>query len=170
MEPQSGEILSAGNVGVRPMVKVDEFAGLASDSREVKPGYLFAALPGTREDGAAFIADAVRRGAVAVLGLPQLQNVAESLGARFIADKNPRLRLAKIAAHHFAGQPDTVAAVTGTNGKTSVTVFLRQIWSAEGRKAASMGTIGVVAPSGDMKLAHTTPDPIELHRLLAELT
>ena len=169
MEPQSGTILTVGNVGVRPMVKTDDFVGLASDSREVKPGYLFAALAGSREDGAAFVCDAVRRGAIAVLGAPDLRGATESLGVRFISDDNPRLRLAKIASHHFMGQPKTVAAVTGTNGKTSVTVFLRQIWTARGHKAASMGTIGVVAPLGEIKLAHTTPDPIELHRLLAEL-
>jgi UDP-N-acetylmuramoyl-L-alanyl-D-glutamate--2,6-diaminopimelate ligase len=148
---------------------VGEYAGLASDSREVKPGYLFAALPGVHTDGSAFIADAVQRGAVAVLGSPEARIRAESLGARFIADENPRLRLAHFAAVYFGAQPDVVAAVTGTNGKTSVAVFLRQIWASEGRKAASLGTIGVVAPSGAVKLDHTTPDPIALHRLLAQL-
>jgi UDP-N-acetylmuramoyl-L-alanyl-D-glutamate--2,6-diaminopimelate ligase len=62
-----------------------------------------------------------------------------------------------------------VAAVTGTNGKTSVTVFLREIWTELGKKAASMGTIGVIAPCGEIKLDHTTPDPIETHRILADL-
>jgi UDP-N-acetylmuramoyl-L-alanyl-D-glutamate--2,6-diaminopimelate ligase len=169
MEPHSGGIVPAGKVGARPMNGVGEFKGLASDSREVKPGYLFAAIAGTRGDGRKFIADAVKRGAVAVLGPPQIQADAEALGVRFIADKNPRLRLAKLAGAFYAGQPDVVAAVTGTNGKTSVTVFLRQIWERLGRKAASMGTIGVVAPSGEIKLDHTTPGPIELHRLMARL-
>ena len=72
-------------------------------------------------------------------------------------------------AQFFAAQPKTVAAVTGTNGKTSVTVFLREIWAALGQRAASMGTIGVVTPDGETKLNHTTPGPIELHRILAEL-
>jgi UDP-N-acetylmuramoyl-L-alanyl-D-glutamate--2,6-diaminopimelate ligase len=170
MEPQSGTIGTADKVGVSPMSMAGKFTGLASDSRKVKPGYLFAAVPGTRVDGAAFVADAVRRGATAVLGLPQVRSIAQSHGVRFIADDNPRRRLALMAAEHFACQPSTVAAVTGTNGKTSVTVFLRQIWTSLGRKATSLGTIGVVAPSLEVKLEHTTPDPIELHSLLARLS
>jgi UDP-N-acetylmuramoyl-L-alanyl-D-glutamate--2,6-diaminopimelate ligase len=145
------------------------FAGLASDSREVRAGYLFAALPGVRADGAAFIGDAVRRGAIAVLGAPQVRREAEALGVQFIADENPRARLARMASTFFGAQPATVAAVTGTNGKTSVAVFLRQIWERGGFNAASMGTIGVVAQNRVRGLAHTTPDPIETHRLLAEL-
>ncbi len=169
MGPHSGAILTVGKVGARPVNTTKGFSGLASDSREVKPGYLFAALSGTRANGARFIADAVGRGAVAILGAPQIRAEAEALGVRFIADKNPRARLARMAAEFFALQPKTVAAVTGTNGKTSVTVFLRQIWEADGLKAASMGTIGIVTRDGTQVLAHTTPDPIETHRLLAEL-
>ena len=152
---------------IRPMPS--GIAGLASDSREVKPGYLFAALPGTRADGGAFIADAVHRGASIVLGVPALRAEAEAAGAQFVADTNPRRRLAEIAADYFGGQPDTVAAVTGTSGKTSVTVFLRQIWANEGRSAASLGTIGLITPDEQIELDHTTPDAITLHRLLAEL-
>lgn len=165
---------SLGRLARREVVRgklepIAQFSGLASDSREVKPGYLFAALPGTQADGRAFIADAVRRGAVAVLGLPEVRAEAEALGARFIADENPRAGLARLAATFFGAQPSMVAAVTGTNGKTSVAVFLRQIWERLGHTAASMGTIGVVTPSGETSLAHTTPGPIELHRLLARL-
>lgn len=151
------------------MHTIADYAGLASDSRAVKPGYLFAALPGAKADGCAFIADAVARGAVAVLGRPEARETAESLGAAFIADDNPRAALARLAAAFFAAQPDVVAAVTGTNGKTSVAVFLRQIWARLGHEAASMGTIGVVAPTGAIALKHTTPDPIEIHSLLARL-
>ncbi|HEY1632655.1 MAG TPA: Mur ligase domain-containing protein, partial [Rhizomicrobium sp.] len=97
------------------MESVAEFSGLASDSREVKPGYLFAALSGTRANGAAFMSDAVKRGAVAVLARPEARGDAEKLGVQFIADENPRLRLARLAAKFFAAQPKTVAAVTGTN-------------------------------------------------------
>ena len=152
---------------IRPMPS--QVAGLASDSREVKPGYLFAALPGTRADGAAYVADAVRRGANAVLGVPSLRADVERLGARFIPDSNPRRRLARIAADYFCAQPDIVAAITGTSGKTSVSVFLRQIWQSLGRNAASLGTIGMITTKGQIKLEHTTPDAITLHRLLAEL-
>jgi UDP-N-acetylmuramoyl-L-alanyl-D-glutamate--2,6-diaminopimelate ligase len=169
METQSKTIVTAGKVGKSPMDSVADFAGLASDSREVKPGYLFAALSGTRANGAAFLSDAVKRGAVAVLARPEVRGDAEKLGVRFIADENPRLRLARLAANFFAAQPRTVAAVTGTNGKTSVSVFLRQIWATLGYPAASMGTIGVVTPKGEISLAHTTPDPIEVHRILKRL-
>ncbi|HSM94927.1 MAG TPA: UDP-N-acetylmuramoyl-L-alanyl-D-glutamate--2,6-diaminopimelate ligase [Rhizomicrobium sp.] len=169
MEPQSGTNVVPGKVGKSPMESVAEFAGLACDSREVKPGYLFAALSGTRANGAAFMSDAVKRGAVAVLARPEARGDAEKLGVRFIADENPRLRLARLAAKFFAVQPKTVAAVTGTNGKTSVSVFLRQIWTALGYSSASMGTIGVVTPRGEIALAHTTPDPIEVHRILKKL-
>lgn len=146
-----------------------EFSGLAADSREVKPGFLFAALKGTKTDGGRFIEDAVKRGAVVVLGEPELAEHVHKLGVAFIADKNPRLRLAKMAAEFYGAQPTCVAAVTGTNGKTSVAHFLRQIWSSEGRKAASLGTIGIYSPSGHVKLSHTTPDPVELHAQLARL-
>lgn len=169
MEPQSGARVEMGNVGNNKMKPEIEFAGLACDSRAVKPGYLFAALPGSHANGAAFISDAVSRGAVAVLARPEARAEAEKLGVRFIADENPRARLAHFAAAFFGAQPSVVAAVTGTNGKTSVAVFLRQIWEQLGRKAASMGTIGVVTPEGEIALKHTTPDPIEIHALLAKL-
>jgi UDP-N-acetylmuramoyl-L-alanyl-D-glutamate--2,6-diaminopimelate ligase len=147
----------------------DGFAGLTSDSREVKPGFLFAALAGTRADGASFVAEAVARGAVAILGTPSLRDDVERLGVRFIADANPRKRLAEIAALHFHGQPRAIAAITGTNGKTSVSVFLRQIWQHEGWVAASLGTIGLITNDRCDALKHTTPDAITLHRLLAQL-
>ena len=169
MEPQSGARVAAGKVAKSAMEREREFSGLASDSREVKPGYLFAALSGRNANGAAFIADAVKRGAVAVLSRPEARADVEKLGVRFIADENPRLRLARFASAHFGAQPQTVAAITGTNGKTSVAVFLREIWTALGHKSASMGTIGVIAPSGETALRQTTPDPIETHRLLAQL-
>jgi UDP-N-acetylmuramoyl-L-alanyl-D-glutamate--2,6-diaminopimelate ligase len=169
MAPDSGCMLASVKVGRNAMKASKEFTGLAADSREVKPGYLFAALTGVRADGADYINDAVGRGAAAVLGRPELGARARELGVRFIAEDNPRLALARRAAAFFDAQPKTVAAVTGTNGKTSVSVFLRQIWSALGKEAASLGTIGVVTSKGERALKQTTPDPIELHRLLAEL-
>lgn len=151
------------------LAEQEKFSGLACDSREVKPGFLFAALAGVKADGAAFVKDAVARGAIAILGRPEVADVASGLGVRFIAAENPRLALAQAAAAFFADQPRTIAAVTGTNGKTSVAVFLREIWTALEMRAASMGTIGVVAPRGSIKLDNTTPGPVELHRLLADL-
>ncbi len=169
MGAHSGAKIAVGKVGKSPMEVVKQFTGLTSDSREVKPGYLFAALPGTKTNGAEFVKDAVGRGAIAVLGRPDVAASAATAGVRFIADENPRKALARYAAAFYAAQPATVAAVTGTNGKTSITVFLREIWTALGERAASMGTIGVVAPQGEIKLNHTTPGPVELHRILAGL-
>ena len=143
--------------------------GLASDSRKVKPGYLFAALAGTKTDGARFVKDAVARGAIAVMGPPALADDVAALGVRFIARDNPRAALAHLAAAFYAGQPETVAAVTGTKGKSSIVAFLREIWTAVGRPAASLGTVGVIGPNGAIPLSHTTPDPVEIHELLAQL-
>jgi UDP-N-acetylmuramoyl-L-alanyl-D-glutamate--2,6-diaminopimelate ligase len=141
--------------------------GLAADSREVKPGYLFAALPGVKTDGARFIEDALARGAAAIL---VAEGAAPASGsAAIIEDSDPRRRLALIASRFFGLLPKTAVAVTGTNGKTSVASFLRQLWAGQGFKAASLGTVGVVSPSGTQILKHTTPDPIELHGILAAL-
>ena len=169
MGPHSEAIFATGKAGQRKMEAVKNFTGLASDSREVKPGYLFAALPGARTDGAEFMSDAVKRGATAILARPEVAQRAKELGVRFIPDENPRLGLARAASEFYGAQPNTIAAVTGTNGKTSVAAFLRQIWTALGKRGASLGTIGVVTPAGETALKHTTPDPIEIHRLLADL-
>ncbi len=142
-------------------------AGLAADSREVKPGYLFAALPGVNTDGARFIEEALKRGAAAVLVASGARPTNSS--AVIIEDSDPRRRLALIAARFFGVQPEIAVAVTGTNGKTSVASFVRQLWAAQGFAAASLGTVGVVSPSGTKILKHTTPDPIELHAILAAL-
>jgi len=141
--------------------------GLAADSREVKPGYLFAALPGVKTDGTRFIAQALERGAAAIL-MPRGAKGATN-SAAIIEDSDPRRRLALIAARFYGLQPKTAVAVTGTNGKTSVAAFVRQLWAGQGFKAASLGTVGVVTPSGTKILKHTTPDPIELHAILAAL-
>ncbi|MGH7184899.1 MAG: Mur ligase family protein, partial [Pseudomonadota bacterium] len=141
--------------------------GLAADSREVKPGYLFAALPGVKTDGARFIAEALERGAAAILVPRGAKRVTNSTA--IIEDSDPRRRLALIAARFHGLQPKTAVAVTGTNGKTSVASFVRQLWAGQGFKAASLGTVGVVTPSGTKILKHTTPDPIELHGILAAL-
>ncbi len=151
------------------MVAATDFTGLTSDSRKVEAGFLFAALAGSKTDGARFLSDAVARGARAVLARPELAPDAAALGVAFIADENPRLRLARMAAAFYGAQPDTVAAVTGTKGKSSIVAFLREIWAHLGKPAASLGTVGVVGPKGEMPLNHTTPDPVEIHRLLAEL-
>ncbi len=148
---------------------VRQFQGIAADSREVKPGFLFAALAGTRTSGARFLEDAVKRGAVAVLGSPDCADAVHALGARFIPADNPRQTLARMAAEFYGPQPSTIVAVTGTNGKTSVAAFVRQIWAFQGRQAASLGTVGIDSPAGHVALGHTTPDPVRLHAELARL-
>ena len=151
------------------MSGVKDFTGITSDSRKVKPGYLFAALAGSKTDGAKFVKDAVTRGAVAVLGTPAMASEVAAMGVRFIPDENPRAGLARYAAAFYPSQPEIVAAVTGTKGKSSIVAFLREIWTALGLPAASLGTVGVTGPKGSMPLSHTTPDPVEIHQLLAQL-
>ncbi len=150
-----------------PLWRSVEITGLTADSREVMPGFLFAALPGSQTDGARFVADAVGRGAAALL----LQKGAGALAGDIpaIEDDEPRRRLALLAARFFGAQPETTVAVTGTNGKTSVAAFTRQLWEKAGLPAASLGTIGIVRPSGTQALAHTTPDPVALQKMLAGL-
>jgi len=146
-----------------------EITGLTSDSREVKPGYLFAALPGTQVDGADFIPAACDKGAIAVLCAPGTRPPADYPNIALITDRNPRRRFALAAANFFHAQPRLCIAVTGTNGKTSVASFVRQIWEHLGTPAASIGTLGVMTASETRKLIHTTPDPVTLHGALAQL-
>ncbi len=151
--------------GVDPVI-----TGLAVDSREVRPGYLFAALPGTQMHGAKFVPAALEQGAGAILtdsaGAAIAERpLAESHVALIVAE-DPRQTLACSAALWYGAQPQTMVAVTGTNGKTSVASFVRQIWSELGHCAVNLGTTGVEG-AWSHPLAHTTPDPITLHDVLA---
>ena len=143
--------------------------GIASDSRKVRPGDLFVAVPGTKADGLAFVPQAVANGAVAVMAEQSPPPQVLSSGVAFIQVPNVRRALALAAARFYPRQPSTIAAVTGTSGKTSVAAFLRQIWASLGLQAASVGTVGVVSPKGETYGSLTTPDPIELHRTLDQL-
>lgn len=148
-----------------------EITGIAIDSRQVKPGFLFAALPGSTVHGGEFIQYALRQGAGAILtdrkGAALAAAELEGSDAALVVVEDARAALAGAAALWFGAQPEKLVAVTGTSGKTSVVNFTRQIWQHLGHKAISIGTMGV---QGDFeaKLAHTTPDPITLHRILAE--
>jgi UDP-N-acetylmuramoyl-L-alanyl-D-glutamate--2,6-diaminopimelate ligase len=141
--------------------------GIASDSRAVQPGTVFVAMAGTKTDGSAFAAQAAAAGAAAIVG--ERMPAALPAGAVFVQVVDARLALALAAARFFSRQPATIAAVTGTSGKTSVAAFTRQIWAALGKSAASIGTVGVVTPTREVYGSLTTPDPIALHRTLAEL-
>ena len=144
-----------------------EIAGLAADSRQVHPGYLFAAFAGSKASGADFITDAIRNGAVAVLAPPGAAVVDESVYV--LPDDNPRRRFALLAARFFDGQPETTVAVTGTNGKSSVADFTRQLWTQLRLSAASLGTLGLTAPGVAFEPGLTTPDTVTLHAQLKEL-
>ena len=149
-----------------------QVTGLAVDSREVRDGYLFAALPGSRVHGGEFIVPALRMGAAAILTDTRgARLAAEELAcsdAALILAEDPRQTLAFCAALWFGQEPETLVAVTGTNGKTSVASFARQIWMALGLDAVNLGTTGVEG-AYEAPLAHTTPEPITLHRMLAEI-
>lgn len=163
------------NLTPSPYTLYTEITGITQDSRKVKPGYLFAALKGEKSDGADFIPMAIKNGAVAIL--------SDRLGDRdlglenlpipiLLTHSNPKLALAHIAASFYEKQPEIIAAITGTNGKTSTAFFCTQIWQLMGKKSASIGTIGIATADG---LAYgatgsmTTPDPISLHEILANL-
>lgn len=142
-----------------------EIHGLSSDSRKTKQGDLFAALEGTLVDGRAFVSKAIEAGASAILTETDLP--ASSVPVVIVG--NARDALSKAAARFYPRQPETIIAVTGTNGKSSTVDFLRQIWTHAGRAAASVGTLGAIGPSGRIDLGFTTPDPISLHATLQGL-
>ena len=143
--------------------------GMTADSRAVQPGMLYAALPGARADGRAFIADAVARGAVVVLA-PNGTSWPVDVPVRpMILDAEPRRALARLAAMQAGPQPDRVVAITGTNGKTSTAEFLRQILAGSGIEAASLGTLGLITRTGRGCPGLTTPDPVALAEILAAL-
>jgi len=143
-----------------------DVGGVTADSRAVKRGDVFVAIAGNKADGSRFIAPAIAAGATAILA-EQVPNAP--LNAAFVRVPNARRALALAAAKFYPRQPKTIAAVTGTSGKTSVAAFARQIWSALGFSAASIGTVGIVSPRGETYGSLTTPDPVELHRSIDAL-
>jgi UDP-N-acetylmuramoyl-L-alanyl-D-glutamate--2,6-diaminopimelate ligase len=143
-----------------------EITGLTADSRNVQPGYLFAALQGVVAHGRDFVAQAKTGGAVAVLSAGDL---GADPGVAQVVAANPRRAFALAASAFFPRRPQTLVAVTGTNGKSSTVDFLRQIWAHAGKRAASLGTLGAIGPSGVVDLGHTTPDPAAMHAMLTQL-
>ena len=145
-----------------------DIRGITADSRAVRAGFLFAALPGTHADGARFAADAIaaRRGRH-----PRRQDGAgiAAGGVLVLRADDPRHELALMAARFFPRQPEHLIAVTGTSGKTSVAEFTRQIFAAAGKNAASIGTLGIVTAAKHEYGTLTTPDPVALHAMLDRL-
>lgn len=148
---------------------VKKLKGLTQDSRAVKRGYLFAALPGSKMDGRKFIEDAIQNGASAVLAPTGAMLPEGASGVELITDDNPRRKLALLAAEFYGAQPGFIAAVTGTNGKTSTVHFARDLWKLRGLKAASIGTLGVRMDDAVRSGSLTTPDPVSLQAELADL-
>jgi len=140
--------MDAGAYGEEPVT------GFAIDHRKVAPGTVFGAFQGTVVNGEDFIPAAVSAGAIAVVARPQ----AEVSGAAHLADPVPRRAFARLAAQFFRPVPETVVAVTGTNGKTSTVEMTRQIWRMCGHRAASIGTLGVTTPDESVSTGLTTPD------------
>ncbi|RTL79530.1 MAG: UDP-N-acetylmuramoyl-L-alanyl-D-glutamate--2,6-diaminopimelate ligase [Hyphomicrobiales bacterium] len=141
-----------------------EIDGLTADSRAAGESFAFFAIPGHSGDGLSFVNDAKARGAVVVIA----ERAAEC-PLPLVVVQDVRAALAHAAARFYPRQPQTIVAVTGTSGKTSVVAFLRQIWAALGHEAASLGTVGVVDSSGAHYGALTTPGPVELHKILDDL-
>jgi UDP-N-acetylmuramoyl-L-alanyl-D-glutamate--2,6-diaminopimelate ligase len=144
-----------------------DISGVTAESRKVKHGFLFVAIVGAKADGGHFARQAADAGAVAIAAEQRPEGLSQAV--TFIRVKKARRTLALAAAKVFPHQPQTIAAVTGTSGKTSVAAFTRQIWSALGYQAASIGTVGVVSPKGEQYGSLTTPDPVDLHRTLDQL-
>jgi UDP-N-acetylmuramoyl-L-alanyl-D-glutamate--2,6-diaminopimelate ligase len=151
------QVAASGAAGV-------EVGGLSADSRKVQPGSVFFAFSGSKADGSAYAAQAVENGAVAIVASHPIDS-----SVPVVVVDNPRRFLALAAARFVGRQPDTMVAVTGTAGKTSVASFTRQIWAEAGHAAAQIGTTGVISPSRNDYGSLTTPDPLALHTLLGEL-
>jgi UDP-N-acetylmuramoyl-L-alanyl-D-glutamate--2,6-diaminopimelate ligase len=162
-----GDVMGGAYAGAVAQAAEIGISGISSDSRSVKPGELFFALAGTKTDGAGFAKDAIAKGAAAVV--TSISTSVSDASVPVIKVDDPRRLLALSAANFSGAQPRTMVAVTGTAGKTSVASFTRQIWAQAGIPAAQIGTTGVIAPNRNDYGSLTTPDPVTLHRLLAEL-
>jgi UDP-N-acetylmuramoyl-L-alanyl-D-glutamate--2,6-diaminopimelate ligase len=155
-------------VRLRDLADIDsdsEVTGFAIDHREVAPGSVFGAFQGTVFNGEDFVPHAVERGAVAVVARPQVAIEA----VPHLADPQPRRLFAELAANFYAPYPETVVAVTGTNGKTSTVEMTRQIWRMTGRRSASIGTLGVITSDDEVKTGLTTPDVVTFLNNMAGL-
>ncbi len=168
MKVQLSELLSKNTVPAGTFYNLD-IKGLTSDSRQVRPGYLFAAFKGSLTNGECFIQDAIEQGAVAILVSDELESNPDKESAVFLSDSNPRRKFSIMASRFYKVQPKSIVAVTGTNGKSSVAHFTQQIWDQAGFNAASIGTLGVKSNKRKQELELTTPDSVTLFKTLSEL-
>jgi len=154
-------------LGLQESVADIHVTGLAADSRYVKPGFVFFALQGAKGSGQAFVEQALRQGAVAVVCETKLERMPAKVPVLIRADA--RHLLAVAAARFYPRQPPALMAVTGTSGKTSVVSFMRDIWNDTGFAGASIGTVGIFSPRRQDYGSLTTPDPVTLHQILQQL-
>lgn len=144
-----------------------EISGISADSRDISAGMVFAALKGLQHDGYVHIDQAISRGAAAILSDARLAD--REMAVTRLISPSPRASLARLAANFWPNRPERVAAVTGTNGKSSTVEFLRQLWAMRGLNAASLGTLGLTSRSRVIDESLTTPDPVSLHQWLDQL-
>jgi len=154
-------------VSLEPAFAGKVVKGISANSKEVGEGFVFFAIPGNKANGLVYAQDALSRGAFVIVA-EEAPDVPFA-NAAFIKVDNVRESLSRTAAAFYREQPQSIVAITGTSGKTSVAAFTRQIWGKLGEAAASLGTLGIVAPSGAQYGSLTTPDPVHLHHSLAEL-
>jgi len=167
MTMRLSELVSSADLIDPPTFPDVEITGMALDSRAVLPGHLFAALPGGHASGTRHVPEAVQRGAAAVLtGEHEPVTVAVPC---LLRAAHPRLALSRMAARFYTPVPRRIVAVTGTAGKSSVVQYVRRLWQSLGHAAASIGTLGVIAPNGTDRIQLTTPDSITLHAALQRL-
>jgi len=157
INPNEGHKLHGSNADI---------SGISADSREVEKGFLFAAVPGTQQDGRKYIGDAVAKGAVAVLAPDGTDPSSIPPRISLVTAPDVRIALSCMAARFYPRQPETIAAVTGTSGKTSIAQFTRELWTHNGRNAASVGTLGLVTRKEKKYGSLTTPDSVTLHIIL----
>ena len=162
------------SIAVHGMAYGDEeidIAGITADSRAVEQGFMFVAVPGAKDDGRKYIPAAVKKGAAAVMTSALLEDM-EMPSVPLLLTPNPRRELARVASRFYPQQPQWIGAVTGTDGKTSVAHFFQQMWRLMGVPAASIGTLGVVAPDNmpEFSVSNTTPDPVALHKTLEQMS
>lgn len=144
-------------------LNIAELKGVTQDSRAVKPGYLFAALSGAQFDGADYIEESIQNGADYILCTEGFEVQGS---ASFICVENPRAVFSDIVTRFYKDQPAHIVAVTGTNGKSSVVEFVRQLWAGLGLSGAAMGTLGLQSEALNIDGNMTTPEVVKLHETL----
>ncbi|MCM8557572.1 UDP-N-acetylmuramoyl-L-alanyl-D-glutamate--2,6-diaminopimelate ligase [Sphingomicrobium sediminis] len=142
-----------------------KITGFAIDHRKVVQGNIFGAFPGAKVNGEDFIEGAVAAGAIGVIARPSVKVD----GAEHIEAEDPRAYFAHVAGRFYAPYPDTIVAVTGTNGKTSTVEMTRQLWRMMGARAASIGTLGVTTSEDQVKTGLTSPDIVTFLNNMAGL-